>query len=59
MFVRDGYFWRSVPMLSPDDAGGAPADGGTPANDDNGHPLLHFQLRKETAKLNPEVWIGR
>ena len=32
---------------------------GTPANDDNGHPLLHFQLRKETAKLNPEVWIGR
>lgn len=35
MFVRDGYFWRSVPMLSPDDAGGAPADGGTPANDGN------------------------
>ena len=32
---------------------------GTPANDDNGVPLLHFQLRKETAKLNPEVWIGR
>lgn len=32
---------------------------GTPANDDNGYPLLHFQLRKETAKLNPEVWIGR
>lgn len=35
MFVRDGYFWRFVPMLSPDDAGGAPADGGTPANDGN------------------------
>lgn len=35
MFVRDGYFWRFVPMLSPDDAGGAPADGGTPATDGN------------------------
>jgi len=35
MFVRDGYFWRFVPMLSPDDAGGASADGGTPANDGN------------------------
>ena len=32
---------------------------GTPANGDNGLPLLHFQLRKETAKLNPEAWIGR
>ena len=21
--------------------------------------ILHFQLRKETAKLNPEVWLGR
>lgn len=29
----------------------APADGGT--------CVLHFQLRKETAKLNPEQWIGR
>ena len=40
MFVRDGYFWRFVPMLSPDDAGGAPADGGTPATDgnDGGNP---------------------
>lgn len=35
MFVRDGYFWRFMPMLSPDDAGGASADGGTPANDGN------------------------
>lgn len=35
MFVRNGYFWRFMPMLSPDDAGGAPADGGTPANDGN------------------------
>ena len=35
MFLRDGYFWRFVPMLSPDDAGGAPADGGTPATDGN------------------------
>lgn len=25
--------------------------------DDSGNTLLHFQLRKETAKLNPEVWI--
>lgn len=32
---------------------------GTPATDDNGNPLLHFQLRKETAKLNPELWIGK
>ena len=32
---------------------------GTPATDDNGNTLLHFQLRKETAKLNPELWIGR
>lgn len=35
MFVRDGYFWRFVPMLSPDDVGGAPADGVTHANDGN------------------------
>ena len=21
--------------------------------------ILQFQLRKETAKLNPEVWLGR
>lgn len=24
-----------------------------------GNTILHFQLRKETAKLNPEVWIQR
>ncbi|WP_455996706.1 murein hydrolase activator EnvC family protein [Phocaeicola barnesiae] len=24
-----------------------------------GNTILHFQLRKETAKLNPEVWIWR
>lgn len=35
MFVRDGYFWRFMPMLSPDGAGGDPADGGTPATDGN------------------------
>ena len=35
MFVRDGYFWRFVPMLNPDDAGGAPADGGASAGDGN------------------------
>ena len=27
--------------------------------DGSGHCVLHFQLRKETQKLNPEVWIGR
>ncbi len=32
---------------------------GTVAADDRGNYILHFQLRKETAKLNPEVWIGR
>ena len=32
---------------------------GTVAPDDNGNFVLHFQLRKETAKLNPEQWIGR
>lgn len=28
-------------------------------DDGSGHCVLHFQLRKETQKLNPEVWIGR
>lgn len=32
---------------------------GTIAQDSNGKCVLHFQLRKETAKLNPESWIGR
>ena len=32
---------------------------GTVARDDQGHYVLHFQLRRETAKLNPEQWIGR
>lgn len=32
---------------------------GTVAPDENGNFILHFQLRKETAKLNPEHWIGR
>ena len=32
---------------------------GTVANDGNGNCTLHFQLRKETVKLNPEAWIGR
>lgn len=27
--------------------------------DKDGNTILHFQLRKETAKLNPEVWLGR
>lgn len=32
---------------------------GTVMNDGSGECVLHFQLRKETAKLNPEAWIGR
>ena len=32
---------------------------GTVKEDGEGNCVLHFQLRKETAKLNPEVWIGR
>ena len=32
---------------------------GTIQDDGNGNCVLHFQLRKETMKLNPEHWIGR
>lgn len=32
---------------------------GTVARDASGNSTLHFQLRKETAKLNPETWLGR
>lgn len=32
---------------------------GTVDNDGSGNCVLHFQLRKEKAKLNPEAWIGR
>lgn len=32
---------------------------GAVADDGSGNCILHFQLRKETTKLNPEVWIGR
>ena len=32
---------------------------GTVAPDASGNCTLHFQLRKETAKLNPEAWLGR
>lgn len=32
---------------------------GTVMTDDSGNSVLHFQLRKETTKLNPEAWIGR
>lgn len=28
-------------------------------NADNGRTVLHFQLRKEKEKLNPELWLGR
>ena len=32
---------------------------GTVHQDASGNAVLHFQLRKETTKLNPEVWLGR
>lgn len=32
---------------------------GTVADDGKGNFTLHFQLRRETVKLNPEAWIGR
>ena len=32
---------------------------GTIHTDSSGNSVLHFQLRKETAKLNPELWLGR
>lgn len=32
---------------------------GTVAGDGSGNCNLHFQLRKEKVKLNPEVWIGK
>ena len=32
---------------------------GTIKTDESGNAVLHFQLRKETTKLNPEAWIGK
>jgi septal ring factor EnvC (AmiA/AmiB activator) len=32
---------------------------GTIHQDASGNVVLHFLLRKETTKLNPEVWLGR
>lgn len=32
---------------------------GSVARDASGNCTLHFQLRRETAKLNPEAWLGR
>ena len=32
---------------------------GTIHQDASGNTVLHFQLRKETTKLNPEIWLGR
>lgn len=32
---------------------------GTVATNEDGQCVLHFQLRKETQKLNPEGWIGK
>lgn len=67
MFVRDGYFWRFMPMLSPDDGGGAPADSGAPANGGNdggdsdnadqdaGHDQENNNGNEEVAKLRLEL----
>lgn len=32
---------------------------GTIHTDASGNAVLHFQLRKETTKLNPELWLGK
>ena len=32
---------------------------GTVHKDASGNAVLHLQLRKETTKLNPELWLGR
>lgn len=32
---------------------------GTIHTDENGNAVLHFQLRRETTKLNPELWLKR
>jgi len=32
---------------------------GNISTDSSGNTILHFQLRKETSKLNPETWLGR
>ncbi len=32
---------------------------GTIATDETGNATLHFQLRKETTKLNPQLWLAR
>ena len=32
---------------------------GSVARNGDGNYVLHFQLRKETTKLNPEAWVGR
>ena len=32
---------------------------GVVQKDASGNAVLHFQLRKETMKLNPELWLGR
>ncbi len=35
------------------------AEIGTVSKDASGNVILHFQLRRETTKLNPQVWLGR
>lgn len=32
---------------------------GTVHTDSSGNAVLHFQLRKETTRLNPELWLGK
>ena len=47
VFVRNGQHVEARQSL------------GAVAKDASGNCTLHFQLRKETAKLNPEAWLGR
>ena len=67
MFVKDGYFWRFMPMLSPDDGGGAPSDQGAQGADGNDggapdggeHGVEHGQdegnANDEVARLKAEL----
>lgn len=43
---------RGQKLKTNDPIGSISADGA-------GNTVLHFQLRKETVKLNPEIWLGR
>ena len=53
VYVKNGDFVRKGQKLKARDLIG------TVQADESGNCILHFQLRKETTKLNPEAWIGR